>query len=426
MSRFVQSQSSAPRDGAATCWVFTLNNPTDDEIALIKSRSEADDSPFAGIVFQRERGAEGTVHLQGYVQLVDRKRLAQVKTLLCDRVHLEKRRGTHSQAYEYCTKLDTRLEEPYVYGEFTTGGASNRKKRSRKDIMDEAIRVIDSRVHSTWAEVIRDPAMTEALIIKKDWLREVFDSRRGPAPAETSLRPWQQQLWSLLQGPVDSRAVYWYVDPVGNTGKTWLSRFLDSKGALRLENGKSADIAHAYQGQRIVVFDYSRSTAEHINYGVVESLKNGMVFSGKYQSVSKSFEIPHVVCFSNFEPDQSKLSADRWRIVHLSEYGANAAGFVFPEPPAAVAEPVPVAEPVLDVVVAATDPIPVPPVPLLVDEDEDEIEEPTQRAPTPVPTPPVREEPPSKRPRVMNLSCDERGRLRLSRLTQMDDDSDFE
>lgn len=45
----------------------------------------------------------------------------------------------------------------------------------------------------------------------------------------------------------------------------------------------------------------------------MESIKNGLICSCKYVSVTKSFVIPHVV-FANYEPDQSKMSADRWDI----------------------------------------------------------------------------------------------------------------
>ena len=62
---------------------------------------------------------------------------------------------------------------------------------------------------------------------------------------------------------------------------------------LRFENGKSADIKYAYDGQRCVVFDLSRSQESHVNYEVIESVKNGVVFSTKYESQMKVFKTPH-------------------------------------------------------------------------------------------------------------------------------------
>ena len=49
----------------------------------------------------------------------------------------------------------------------------------------------------------------------------------------------------------------------------------------------------------------------------MESIKNGRVFSAKYESKMKVFDPPHVICFANFEPKREAMSADRWAIVDL-------------------------------------------------------------------------------------------------------------
>jgi len=43
-------------------------------------------------------------------------------------------------------------------------------------------------------------------------------------------------------------------------------------------------------------------------------LKDGVVFSGKYEGGARLFPPPHVIIFANFLPDFTKLSADRWVI----------------------------------------------------------------------------------------------------------------
>lgn len=87
------------------------------------------------------------------------------------------------------------------------------------------------------------------------------------------------------------------------------------KGATRFSNGKSADIAYAIKGTpKIVVFDFSRSQEEHLNYAIIEDVKNGLVFSPKYESCCKIFPIPHVIVFANWPPDMNKMSIDRWDI----------------------------------------------------------------------------------------------------------------
>lgn len=79
-------------------WCVTLNNYVADDVA-----------DFEGLecsyrILAREIGAEGTHHLQGYIEFVNRKSLLTVKRLLGSRWHLEIRRGTGYEASEYCKK----------------------------------------------------------------------------------------------------------------------------------------------------------------------------------------------------------------------------------------------------------------------------------------------------------------------------------
>ncbi len=78
-------------------------------------------------------------------------------------------------------------------------------------------------------------------------------------------------------------------------------------------------MAYAYKNESIVIIDLARTQAESVNYfyQFIESLKNGVLFSPKYESGQKIFKPPHVFVFANYEPDQTKLSADRWNIVQL-------------------------------------------------------------------------------------------------------------
>ena len=89
----------------------------------------------------------------------------------------------------------------------------------------------------------------------------------------------------------------WYVDDVGNSGKTYL---VTEGKCMRYENGKSADVKYAYNGQETVIFDLSHSQETHVNYEVIESIKNGVVFSTKYTLEMKVFKTPHVVIRANF------------------------------------------------------------------------------------------------------------------------------
>lgn len=67
----------------------------------------------------------------------------------------------------------------------------------------------------------------------------------------------------------------------------------------------------------IVIFDLSRCSGNNISYNAIESIKNGMVCNTKYETGVKVFNSPHVIVFANKEPDTKMLSADRWVINEL-------------------------------------------------------------------------------------------------------------
>jgi len=56
-------------------------------------------------------------HYQGFATFKTPSRLAKVKEVLgCDSAHIEKAKGTPLQAWEYCTKEETRIDGPWTYG----------------------------------------------------------------------------------------------------------------------------------------------------------------------------------------------------------------------------------------------------------------------------------------------------------------------
>ena len=68
----------------------------------------------------------------------------------------------------------------------------------------------------------------------------------------------------------------------------------------------------------MVLFDCPRSKqGEYIQYDFLEEVKNGYVFSGKYEPRIKRFKVPHVVVAMNEYPDMEKLSADRYNIITI-------------------------------------------------------------------------------------------------------------
>ena len=140
--------------------------------------------------------------------------------------------------------------------------------------------------------------------------------------AEFVLRPWQQALYSILKGKPHPRHIYWIEDGLGNSGKSRLSTYLCREmGAVELD-GRLQDAAFSYTGQKIVIFDLARAvdplTLKDL-YIVAEKLKNGQIYSSKYQSRLKVFDVPHVVFFSNSGPPIGVWSIDRLQHITISQ-----------------------------------------------------------------------------------------------------------
>jgi hypothetical protein len=104
-------------------WCFTLNNYTPEEEKALISLGNDDTGCLSYLIYGREKGSNGTPHLQGYVEFRSRTRLASAKNKLgIQRIHLERRLGTAAQAAVYCKKDGDYFEVKYhypVYGDLT-------------------------------------------------------------------------------------------------------------------------------------------------------------------------------------------------------------------------------------------------------------------------------------------------------------------
>lgn len=99
-------------------WCFTYNNPSESPEDLLKL---FETNKCRYVVFQKEKGEEGTEHYQGYIEFTTQKRLAAMKKIH-NRIHWEQRRGTREEARDYCTKNDSQIDGPWEFGEFVRSG----------------------------------------------------------------------------------------------------------------------------------------------------------------------------------------------------------------------------------------------------------------------------------------------------------------
>lgn len=91
-------------------WLFTLNNYTEEEESVLQSLVSQGSATY--LVYGRERGAQGTPHLQGYIETKTKCGLRSMKRLI-PRAHLEKANGSSQENRVYCTKED---ENPFEDG----------------------------------------------------------------------------------------------------------------------------------------------------------------------------------------------------------------------------------------------------------------------------------------------------------------------
>jgi hypothetical protein len=91
-------------NGSAKHYCFTINNPTDEETQTLQAIGSERPEGILYLVYGREKGEEGTPHLQGFISFDKRRTLKWVKRLISNRAHLETARGTPKQASEYCKK----------------------------------------------------------------------------------------------------------------------------------------------------------------------------------------------------------------------------------------------------------------------------------------------------------------------------------
>lgn len=249
-------------------WCFTINNYNDEDIDTVTQLVLGGGVKY---IYGKEVGESGTPHLQGYLEFKNARSFSSIKKIL-PKAHLEKAKGSTKQNYDYCSKE----------GDFV----SNIDFETFKDKM------------------IKKCLVEYENIIWKDWQAEILN---------------------ILKGEPDRRIIHWYWDEEGNKGKSFLCKYIALNYDVIICDGKKDNVFNQVKNMfdekkqpAIILLDVPRTSLEYINYGVIEQLKNGLIYSGKYEGGICAFPIPHVICFANCSPDLNSMSLDRWNIVNLS------------------------------------------------------------------------------------------------------------
>lgn len=252
------SPTTTKRDSAAKMWCFTLNNYTNDELNCIVTMFKNGSNGSNKFIIGHEIGESGTPHLQGYVNFNEKQRFSAI-TKINPRISWHKCKGTEQENITYCSK-----DKKYT--------------------------------------IYRLTAPRDLVVLTYEKLYQ-----------------WQKDIVDIINKNPDNRTIYWYWDEIGNVGKSALAKHLCFYNDAFVIDGKKADILYAATTTNTdcFVLDFSREVENRVPYESIEKLKNGLFFSGKYESKMVLRNPPHIICFANFYPDITKLSNDRWVITEL-------------------------------------------------------------------------------------------------------------
>lgn len=265
---FAEGNTKPPRNPTkGRKWCFTLNNYTEEELGTLISDIEQVDGRY---IIGEEVGEQGTAHLQGFIEWKNARAFGAMKKLL-PKAHWEKAKGSLEQNKKYCEKD----------GKFHTNIPLKRRDR----------------MLLTYAEV--------------EW------------------KDWQQDIIDIVEGETDDRTFNWFYETTGNVGKSFLSKYLVLKYDAIIADGKKADVFSQIKiwmdskeddvDPKVIVLDIPRTSLEYVNYGMLEMIKNGMIYSGKYEGGCCIFPPPHLIIFANEKPVMDKISIDRWNIVNIGQ-----------------------------------------------------------------------------------------------------------
>lgn len=135
----------------------------------------------------------------------------------------------------------------------------------------------------------------------------------------------------VIENPPHPRAFNWFYETEGNLGKTVHAKYYAQRGACCVSAQTPANIFFAIKDHvqksgtlRLLIVDVPRDlTGINESFaGAIESIKDGLIFSGKYESGTIKLPSPTVIIFANAPmPDSFRyaLSPDRWRELNLRD-----------------------------------------------------------------------------------------------------------
>lgn len=311
---------------------MTINNPTNEDIQLMKDFIKADKVEV--FVYQHEIGvAKSVPHIQAFFYSSVGYRLQELKYHLGKRAHFKHMNGSMKNGVKYCSKPKTRdlrlSPEPLYWpnkdfvDKFCIEHDSHKLTKLELALKD----TMDNKINKGSHQYIQYYKNIHAIAneIKTDERAKKFKSY---FESEVILKPWQLELLEYIKHQ-NQRHILWIVDVDGNKGKTFMARYLTHMQDFYYVIGKTSAEHYARDfirsGKKHFVFDITRAelspdqkTVTSISYKSMEHLKNGIIATWKNDGFTAEIADPNeevkIVVMANGLPELTKFSKDRYDI----------------------------------------------------------------------------------------------------------------
>jgi len=337
-----KNQHGIPHDFQCCHWTFTWNNYSQEQMAYLDSDNFKEaNKDITLLEFGEEVGESGTPHLQGYVVMNKKITFSGLKckfdpingkkSSICFRIMTSHYINSHL----YCKKG----EQPHIEWEKQHEKGPNFGKNAKfhqplpyepnnNKIVFDFSRIINEVTDGSSLLEIAELYPQHSLKYGST-LKIMIEEQKKINMIENfkktyeNFKPlyWQECAIEELMHEPNDRSIICWIDSKCGAGKSSLARYLCAMhGATMYSCTNEADVACAYNGERIIIFNFPKEQRmENICYGTIEKMKDGMIFSKKYNSSLKRFAPPHVVIFMNYTPDIKQMDETRWDIRDLTD-----------------------------------------------------------------------------------------------------------
>jgi len=287
-------------------WCFTINNPTIEQLPP----NVWPDVQY--VIWQHEKGEQGTEHIQGYVCFTKTKRLDWVKEHTCYEAHWAPRMGSHTQAKHYCMKpvagctckhcTDAVGQKLGGHWEHGDDSAIADKQGQRNDLQA--------------CKVMLDRGATEVEIAEEHfgpWVRYHKAFERYRRLVHGTARNWITRI-----------TVYWGAPGIGKSRR---ARLEAGEGAYWLPQPEAGTVWwDGYDGQDVVVIDEFYGWIKRV---AMQRLCDSTPLLVANKGGYTPFRAKHIIVTSNTPPSQwwptvglgameRRLTGEHGSVIHMT------------------------------------------------------------------------------------------------------------